>query len=425
MRVLVAGAGFANKGAEAMARTVRTELGRRIPGVELLLWDCPQTQRHAAMRAHMTPLARPALAGRSAKFLWSTRQAVARGALTAADLRDPTMLWNRQSAIPMLQEAGAFDAFVDISGFAYGDAWGPGPARSVGPAVARARELGAPVVFLPQAWGGFQRAETADAVMELLGDERTLLFARDERSESHLVAAGIRADRVSTRSDIVFAFDEGTAEDGEAHLRAMGCPSGDGPVVGIAPNMRVYERTPGAGEDNVHVRALAHLAAHCVDRLGAHVVLLPSECAPVDRGDDDRRLCSMVSALSGRPGRCHTSAAWVSAATARAAIGRCDYVVASRFHALVFALSQSVPCTAVGWSHKYAELMTSFGAIADHVGSDDLDGPDLIERFESGWRRRAERASAETEVATRLRDDVATLFDEVARYLREGARVRA
>lgn len=45
----------------------------------------------------------------------------------------------------------------------------------------------------------------------------------------------------------------------------------------------------------------------------------------------------------------------------RARIGQCEMLVASRFHAMVFALSEQVPVMLVGWSHKYQEVMEQFG----------------------------------------------------------------
>jgi hypothetical protein len=40
---------------------------------------------------------------------------------------------------------------------------------------------------------------------------------------------------------------------------------------------------------------------------------------------------------------------------------RCEYVVAARYHALVFALQNAIPCIGISYDHKIIRLMKSFG----------------------------------------------------------------
>lgn len=41
-------------------------------------------------------------------------------------------------------------------------------------------------------------------------------------------------------------------------------------------------------------------------------------------------------------------------------IGRCKYLVASRFHSMIAALEREVPVMLIGWSHKYKEVLDMF-----------------------------------------------------------------
>ena len=59
----------------------------------------------------------------------------------------------------------------------------------------------------------------------------------------------------------------------------------------------------------------------------------------------------------------------LSAAQVKSVIGSCDILLSSRYHALIAALSQQVPAVAIGWSHKYDELMAEVGLIANIISS--------------------------------------------------------
>jgi len=51
----------------------------------------------------------------------------------------------------------------------------------------------------------------------------------------------------------------------------------------------------------------------------------------------------------------------MSAIAIKAVIGQSSCVLTSRYHALVGALSQSIPAVALGWSHKYEEVLRIYG----------------------------------------------------------------
>ena len=53
-------------------------------------------------------------------------------------------------------------------------------------------------------------------------------------------------------------------------------------------------------------------------------------------------------------------------------------MVASRFHSLIFALSQDIPCLAISWSHKYKELFRLFDQEKFVVEDTALDNSGLF-----------------------------------------------
>jgi hypothetical protein len=172
-------------------------------------------------------------------------------------------------------------------------------------------------------------------------------------------------------------------------IERLGCTF-ERPIVGMAPNARVAERAAGRDKDNDCVKALAALARHFEDKWDVDVVLVlqPNEIIASGQGHD-LRLCNMVAQSVGRPGRCFVASDYLSAETASSLVGRYDLFIASRFHTLVFALSQGVPALALGWSHKYDELLALFGWRDEVVGHDSIRPADLTERAERVWNERA------------------------------------
>ncbi len=66
----------------------------------------------------------------------------------------------------------------------------------------------------------------------------------------------------------------------------------------------------------------------------------------------------------------------------RAYLGKCRFLVASRFHAMIGALEQRVPVLLVGWSHKYQEVLDFFELGQYAIDFFNLTADSLNQEFE-------------------------------------------
>src|SRR5690606_38675907 len=130
---------------------------------------------------------------------------------------------------------------------------------------------------------------------------------------------------------------------------------------GISPNLRVYEKLAGEGEDNPYMQMLLAICRYCLDVLGAEIVLIPNELFPDGVAHpDDRTLCRQLYALLEKPDRCELLDEYASYETIRHHIRHVDVLISSRFHALLFGFLEQKPVMAISWSHKYRELFGLF-----------------------------------------------------------------
>lgn len=82
----------------------------------------------------------------------------------------------------------------------------------------------------------------------------------------------------------------------------------------------------------------------------------------------------------------------------RAFLGKCRFLVASRFHAMIGALEQKVPVLLVGWSHKYQEVLDFFKLGQYAIDFSELTAQSLNEEF-------VKFASAEKEILKNIEEN--------------------
>jgi polysaccharide pyruvyl transferase WcaK-like protein len=248
---------------------------------------------------------------------------------TLARLLSTTLFHPTQTVSP-----ARVHAVLDASGFAFTDQSGPRAARHLVTRMNRRRRRRQPLICMPQAFGPFRKIEVAQWTRRLI-QRASLVCARDNQSLAEL--------RTLADTPVLRRFPDFTAGVASAPCAAIRLPE---PFVALVPNQRMVEKGPSA-------QAYYAFLRHAVTSLRAHAL------NPVfvlhDQAKDRQVLTRLGADGHDLPVLEHSDPRvlkWM--------LGRAQLVIGSRFHALVGALSQGIPCIGAGWSHKYPELFAEF-----------------------------------------------------------------
>lgn len=278
--------------------------------------------------------------------------------------------------------------FLDASGFAYGDKWGADKLkRRLASDLPRWKRLGKKIILLPQALGPFTQPDFKDAVKTVV-DLADLVFVRDQESYQYLVAvSGVRSN-IILRPDFTNGVTVDTVETSPGQ-------------VAIIPNSKMIEM----GEVNsleLYVNVMVS-AINLVRSAGKSVYLLNHE------GERDRAVINAINAALVTPVEVVDPK---DPLKIKAVIKNAEVVISSRFHGLVSALSQGVPVIAMGWSHKYEELLNEYDARDYLIKVDAVAMETVLEKLMND-RARVELAKRLSERAEILKDATKKMWQQV------------
>lgn len=375
------GAGFRNKGAQLMLWTASRILAAR--GADGFCMEVMPSSTAAECAEYgvlpIFPSVRPFAQARPASLFFRLSRVA--GRVLPASSRYA----RRQDA----------DALIDISGFAFGDAWGARRAANFAHRARWYRRRGKPVIMLPQMFGPFEDAGVGSAFGEVLANcDR--VYARDRISLEAARACG-RSDHLTQAPDITIFLPE-TPE----------VPENPEPYGCIVPNVRVLDH--GKQKDlwaPVYLDRLEAVARAMADRdLAVRIVVH-------DASGEDRPIGEQLAARV--PGA--TLFEHPDPKVLKGFLGGAEVVVGSRFHSLVAALSMGVPSLAMGWGHKYEMLLEDFGLPEMTYGPTEPESAllDRFERLAGGGHDAA--ADVIVERREQMRAVNAVMWDEVAELL--------
>jgi colanic acid/amylovoran biosynthesis protein len=229
-------------------------------------------------------------------------------------------------------------AILDASGFAFGDRLGAERTLRFAEDVEVACQAGKQIVMLPQALGPFEVTEIRDAFARIV-NACDRVYARDPVSLEHAHAAAGNDERIRLAPDFTNLI-----ECPPAGQRAKG-----GGRACIVPNQRMIEHASDSKAAGLYLPMLNQcIAATRQAGLEPFILIHGKHDVPLAEAlqKDSRQLLEIVQ--ESDPVRI------------KHVIGSSGLVIASRFHALVSALSQGVPAIGTSWSHKYEMLFSDY-----------------------------------------------------------------
>jgi colanic acid/amylovoran biosynthesis protein len=229
-------------------------------------------------------------------------------------------------------------AVLDASGLTYTDQFGPDDAEYTARACEVWKKEGKKIVLLPQAFGPFENSRLSSAVVHIL-DNADLVFARDKLSYDYLMDLGGRHTHIKIAPD----FTNLVSGQVPQYFEASNQPC-------IIPNSKMIEKSPPEIRER-YIPFLIECIEHLFNR-GLEPFILIHETT------DDQELARQIQSKAKYSVNIITEP---NPLYVKGILGDCSIVISSRYHGLVSALSQGVPCLGTGWSHKYLSLFEDYG----------------------------------------------------------------
>lgn len=251
-------------------------------------------------------------------------------------------------------KSSEIDVVLDAAGFAYSDQWGYKNCLELALSSVIWRMNGTCVILLPQAFGPFNKKLTTKLVQFAMKGV-TLVYARDRTSYENLKNIIGEGQKLRMSPDFTCLLDKQQPAVEEAPKNAA-C---------IILNKRMVDRVAAENVSayfNFVEVVIAHLKRHEIptfilvheveDEVFAHQIVdrMGSEIPVINE--------SNPKALK-----------WI--------INESKFVIGSRYHGLVSALSQGVPALGIGWSHKYERLFEDYnyseGLVKVDLADDEIE----------------------------------------------------
>ncbi len=240
--------------------------------------------------------------------------------------------------------------------------------------------LNIPVIKAAQASGPFDSPLNRFLAINTLKKCKKV-YARGRVTYNNLLSLGL--NNISLATDIGFYFDDQIIDLNETkEIDQL-----NKPIIGISVSSVVYEKSQSLNFD--YLATIESIIKLINDELKGSAIIIPHAIKTSGNKlrNNDIKIIRLLKQRNNVKFIFFDQIMNLNGI--RAIISHCDFLLVSRFHAMVNALSLKKPVLVLGWSHKYQEVLQSFDISNEHAIINKTTQKEIIEKFKYSFDKKA------------------------------------
>ncbi|MEM2507640.1 MAG: polysaccharide pyruvyl transferase family protein [Candidatus Aenigmatarchaeota archaeon] len=265
------------------------------------------------------------------------------------------------------------DVILEIAGISFTDNLGLRNAINSAFRMLSAKILERKYLCLPQSYG--PSSNLLIRILAKIGLNTTAhIMPRGHMSIKFLKEIGVNSSRMTFVPDLAFSYenpDKYYRENVYKRLRI----SSSHKYIAVLPNVHLY-RWLGDKILEILKAVIDNLIT-----LDYTVILIPHELSGDAKTLDDKFICDLLHKKVKNKEKVILISDELTANEIKSLIALCDFVIASRYHAMISALKMKVPPIVIGWANKYHETMELFSLTDFVIKYNTLNEVELINKI--------------------------------------------
>ncbi len=262
----------------------------------------------------------------------------------------------------------AYIAF-DISGYSFSSNWNGSNSVKYLYRIAILRKYKVPLIIMPQSFGPFEYNFVFKLYINWIGKKMLrypeIIFAREDISY-YLLKKQFNLTNVRLSKDMVLLgkeIDKSAVFKKDVALREISIKNDS---VAVVPNQKLAEKFSSDQAVRIYKVAIDSLLQN---KKNVYIV---------QHSESDINLCKRIKKEYQSVQQVALIQENLNCLEYDLLIKKFQFIIASRYHSIVHAFKQNVPCIAVGWSEKYASLMKTLHQETYMVDAGRFDSGDFL-----------------------------------------------